>query len=242
MMWIAIFWNVIVQPWTLLRYFIGPINNHVVCHIDFLFRNVTLLDLNFIQNSILIVRHICIFWARNPTALQDDFWQIYLNLVSLGYAFISQLVFTMLPGKNPMNFYLCTGEFPNQLLHEPFKQNGSHVVSGIMSFLIYFYVNFFEITVKKKMKDVCVKNNQNLFSFTTYGISLILVIVFLYLPVKINTLPLKDLDSYPNYIFVYILHHYMPQIVPMFIIGTFFYKSVLLRKKVWSETMLALNN
>jgi hypothetical protein len=241
-MWTAIFWNVIVQPWTLVRYIIGPISNHSVCHIDFLLRNIPLLYVNLIENSILIVRHICLFWAKNPTALQDDFWQLFLNMIALGFSFITQLVFTMLPGKNPMNFYLCTGEFPNQLLNEPFKQNVSHIVSGIFSFVTYTYVEMSEISLKKKMKETIDKNTQNLFTFTTYGISLILVLVFVYLPVRINTLKLKELDSYPNYILVYTLHHYMPQIVQIFIISTLFYKSVSLRKKVWSETIMTLKN
>ena len=128
------------------------------------------------------------------------------------------------------------------LLREPSKQNSSQVVSGILSLIIYFYVKISEMFRRKKSKETCAKNTQNLFSFTTYSISLILVLVFVYLPVKINTLPLKDLDSYPNYILVYILHHYMPQITIIFLIATFFYKSVSLRKKVWSETMLTINH
>ena len=111
MLWIPLVWNITVQPWTLIRYFVGPMNSHLACIVDYLLRNVPLLQVNIVQNATIAVRYICIFWAKNPTAVQDDFWKIFICVWGLGFSVITEFVYIILPGRNPMNYYTCLGHF-----------------------------------------------------------------------------------------------------------------------------------
>ncbi len=127
-LWYAIFWNVVIQPWTIFRYLFGPFNSATICSLDFLLRNVILLQVNLIQDAVIIVSYICIFCCKNPTALQDDFWRLFINLWALGFSIISQLTYVISPGKNPVNYYLCLGEYPVKLQERSTKFNLIHMV------------------------------------------------------------------------------------------------------------------
>lgn len=241
MLWIAIGWNFVVHPWTILRYIFGPFNSPSICTLDYLLRNVPLIQVNILQNTILIVRCLSVFHWKNPTAVQEEFWIIFINCWGLAVAVITELVFILLPGRNPMNYYLCTGHFPLFLQDVPVKKHASHALFGVTSFFIYSITKLMLKYHKLKTSHSDPKNTHNLFSFTTYGALLLLLIIFFYVPVKINQLQPSELDTYPNYILIYVLHLYMPQTIIATVSMTFFWKNASLRKKVSDQIKELLN-
>jgi hypothetical protein len=38
----------------------------------------------------ILVRYIFLFHLKNPTALQDDFWKLFINMATLATSFIGQ--------------------------------------------------------------------------------------------------------------------------------------------------------
>jgi hypothetical protein len=202
----AIIWNAVVQPGTILRYFVGPVNNAVFCNLDFLFRNVISLTIGLLQNSVIISRYICLHWAKNPTALQDDFWKIFINLWTFGIALLSQIAYVLLPGKKPMNYYICIGEYPIEFEGIPIKANYPHFFTDIFNIFTYIFAKIAE----RKGDKVNAKNSHTLFTFSTYGLAVLLLLVFVYVPIKINSLGGKELEFFSNYVLVYILHHFIP--------------------------------
>jgi hypothetical protein len=234
LVWCGILWNIIIQPWTLVRYLIGPIHSQLICNIDFLLRNVCLMEVSLLQVAIFSVRYICMVYVKNPTALQDDFWHLFVNIWTVGCSIISQSVYIILPGKSPLNYYLCLGEYPIELHGVQVKANIPHLISGLLSILVFVCAKLTNRKIGPVQEELTAyTNTQNLFTFTTYGVALLLVFLLSYIPTKVNLLEGEELDAYPNYILVYALHHYFPQIIICTLTLTFFHGKPLMRKKVW---------
>jgi len=239
--WCAIFWNVLIQPWTIVRYIIGPVNSPLMCTVDFLLRNVLLMNANLIQSAIIIVRFICTCCVKNPTALQEEFWQLFINLWTVACSFLSQLIYFLLPGKSPMFYYLCIGEYPKDLEEKSVKMNYPHYIAGFASICIYMFVKCsIKLQTSKEAKK-SLKNTYTLFSFSTYTASILLFLAVFYIPIKINSLKAEELDTYPNYILVYTFLHCIPPIVIAFLPLTLFSQKMALRNKVMSEVMITIN-
>jgi hypothetical protein len=94
------------------RYLHGSLESTLLCHLDTILRNVVPMIALLLLDAIIIVRYIFIFHLKNPTALQDDFWKLFINLWTAGACVLSQSVYMMLPGKNPVNFYQCMATYP----------------------------------------------------------------------------------------------------------------------------------
>ena len=68
---------------TLIRYFYGPFPT-ILCHLDFMVKNVLVLKMILFIDFTIVVRYIFKFQAKNPTAVQDDFWALFLLMWALG--------------------------------------------------------------------------------------------------------------------------------------------------------------
>ena len=66
-----------------VRYLTGPFPE-IVCQLEYLVKNVPLQHAAIIINCILGIRYILTFHSKNPTAVQDDFWIVVINLWSAG--------------------------------------------------------------------------------------------------------------------------------------------------------------
>jgi len=49
-------------------------------------------------------RYVSIFLLKNPTAIKDEFWAIFLTILLAGFSIISQFVFVIWPG-NKKDFF-----------------------------------------------------------------------------------------------------------------------------------------
>ena len=70
-----------ISAWTIYLY--GPLPE-LVCHLDSSLRNVVIMRLLIVLDSIIIVRYIFTFHAKNPTAVQDEFWTLFINIWATG--------------------------------------------------------------------------------------------------------------------------------------------------------------
>jgi hypothetical protein len=202
-LWVQIAWNVLVQPWTLVRYMFGPFDSPIICTLDVLIRNSTLVYINIIQNSIFVVQYMCLFHVKNPTALHEGFWQICINVWAFLYASITQLVYSLLPGKNPINYYLCVGQFPLALSSQSVKFNYPHVLTGILSLVSFVFIKLSAIFLKEKMIEKIQKNTHPLFSFATHATALTLISMFALVLARTNVLGARlIIYSYLKFCFV----------------------------------------
>lgn len=68
---------------TLVRYAYGPFSP-LLCQIEYLVRNVFVLKMMWFVTFIITTRYIFIVFSKNPTAIQEDFWCLFLELWSMG--------------------------------------------------------------------------------------------------------------------------------------------------------------
>ena len=66
----------------------------------------------FFLEAIVVTRYAFVHWLRNPVALNDDFLRFFINFSTALLSFISQTVYVIMPGRNPLGYYVCLGKFP----------------------------------------------------------------------------------------------------------------------------------
>ena len=115
-------WNFLVQIPTLFRYLFGPFNQPL-CLLDMTIRNALLMQGLMYIDATMIIRYIFIFLMKNPTALQDDFWRLFLVIWTSSFTAISQIIFVYTPGKSPHNYFICLGSFPIKYIGVGIKPN-----------------------------------------------------------------------------------------------------------------------
>jgi len=176
-------------------------------------------------------------WAKNPTAIQDDFWQLFINLWTFTFSVISQYVYYILPGKNPINFYICMGEYPSMLTKFAVKTNFSQIVIGILSLLIHLFVELSIQTFKKNISKENKSKTPTLYNYVNNGVSVILLILFTFALKAVNELNANEIDSYPNCIYFYVVIYFTPPVFIFIYALIFYFKNQLMRKKVMSEML-----
>ena len=192
-----------------------------------------------------LYRYVFLFLLKNPTALQDDFWRLFLNLSTTGFSCCCQIVYAMMPGKNPQNVFLCLGEYPTKYEGMTVKVNTTMNYLLLFSFLAHLVAGI-RIKIYRNQEDqkdqvqalsvaAPVDNIHILMNFTTNLISLLLLIVSSVGPAMVNKMEPVFLDTYPNFLYVYVIHHYSPQSVLFFTALIYLVKNPQLRNFITTE-------
>ena len=115
--WTGIEFYVLVMPWHIFRYVIGPFNTNT-CFLLLLFKNILNAQTFLFGLGVSISRYVYIFYLKNPEHFQDQFWQTFVNIWVVSCGILSQGVFVLLPGRQPTSFSLCTGQVLYYYLHK----------------------------------------------------------------------------------------------------------------------------
>ena len=199
-----------------------------------------------------MLRYVFLFHLKNPTALQDDFWRLFLNVWTSGFSCCCQIVYAMMPGKNPQNVYLCLGEYPIKYEGMTVKVNTTINYLLLFSFLAHLIAGI-RIKIYRNQEDqkdqvqalsvaAPVDNIHMLMNFTTNLISLLLLVVSSVGPAVINKMEPVSLDTYPNFLYVYAIHHYSPQCVLFFTALIYLAKNPPLRNFITIELVGKIKN
>jgi hypothetical protein len=230
-MFTGILWNLTMQPIMSFRYIAGPIENRFLCSLDLILRNGICIHSLLLFDSVMIVRLIFIHFLKNPTAVRDDFWIVFINAWTAAFSAVSQTVFLLQPGKDPINYYMCMGKYPIEFQNQPFKVNYSFLVVCIFSIVLHLAA----VVVKLKTKDIF--EHKSLFSKTsnTIGIISVMCVAFI-IPSLTNLKEHEELDKYPFYLLLY-AHHLCSAELIMIVIGTaYFWKTPALRNHFYTDT------
>ena len=249
--WYGILWNGIVQVPIMLRYMLGPFPTWI-CFIDVVIRNAFIMQGLLFVDAIIIVRYIFLFHVKNPTALQDDFYRLFLNCWTFGVSMASQLIYVLMPGKNPQNYYMCLGYYPTKYNGEIVKINSSinylllfsfvaHVFSGIQ-IRLYRHKDSNKDQVQTINFAPVLGSTKMMMNFTTNIISLLLLILSSAGPAMLNKMEPIILDTYPNVIWVYISHHYWPPCVLALTALIYYTKNPTLRSFLWFELLARMDH
>ena len=223
----AICWNLVVQPLIFARYIYGPLPVFL-CQMEYLIKNILIIKFILFFDFIIMIRYIFIFKSKNPTAVQDSFWLLFLSLWSIGLAVICQTTLLIYPGKEPMMFYFCIGKMPHSLTDVKVKNNTVFNILVLLTICCHAYINVkFVIHYYKQRPGVNQQlitnpqpncgnfqnnlmqklNQENLFTLTTNAIAISTIIMSGVAPNVINHINPVKIDVFPNYLWVYVHHH-----------------------------------
>jgi hypothetical protein len=92
---------------------VGPFSP-LLCTLQLAFKRISKDAILFFYNAITLSRYIFIFWLKNPTALNDNFWITFINILALGSCTIVAIVYSLLPGPKLLAFYICSDTNPGK--------------------------------------------------------------------------------------------------------------------------------
>ena len=84
-------------------------------------------------------------------------------------------------------------------------------------------------------------SSQTLYSFTTNVITLFLILCCFLVPLKMNKFKGSEINKFPNYLWVYLLHHFIAESTFALLIFVHFGKTEALGKRVWNYLNKKLN-
>jgi len=87
----------------ILRYFYGPLS-HNICLLKTTVTPALVIQMLLFTTAILLTRFIFIALMKNPGAVDDQFWTIFLNIWIRLVSYTSQIVSLFSPGLNNTSF------------------------------------------------------------------------------------------------------------------------------------------
>ena len=180
----------------------------------------------------------------------------FINIAVLQLTVLSQIVFAILPGKNPINYYFCNGTDPKLIATKSPKFNHLPFSSIIFSFFFYTFLCIkVKIFKNKENSAVHVQNNlsngwtlppvqnpSNGYTLVNIG-SIGVFLTTYYIPLFIaypflNNMPFeKQLASYPYFLIIRFLHHGASLVWNLLVIIIFFSKSAVMRRALFRQVL-----
>ena len=96
------------------RHIIGPFPD-VPCYFQIVMKDSIKTAILLFFDAIALSRYIFIYWMKNPTALNDDFWNLFVNLWIILGSILINITFAMMPGPRTLAFHICAGSDPSQV-------------------------------------------------------------------------------------------------------------------------------
>jgi hypothetical protein len=241
--WTCIGFIIFVQIPETLRYIYGLLP-YFICYTSIAMRgSFVCMFLLYIDASI-ITRFIFIFCLNNPAAFNDDFWFKFICIWIQGASLISQWTWHFLATYQPLSFYICTGEDPDQMLKNRPKVYGivelfSLALNLLLYLKIYRYKKRSPIqpqTQGRFVKGLILRDveKQSITTLANNALGILYFGISMIVAIKINNTKPEDLNKYPNNL----LAHYRSLVTPslgiFLIILTCFLKQKY-RKAIYDE-------
>ena len=110
----AIHWFVVVQIPESIRYIFGPLSTWF-CYYHFILKNAVSIQLLLYSDVITVLRYLFIFKLKNPSGFSEGFWTLFLNIWITAFSYLTQFVLALQPGRQPLNFFICSGLDPSKV-------------------------------------------------------------------------------------------------------------------------------
>ena len=219
--WNGIVHNILFIPLSIFIDLLGPMS-FSFCQFNILLKNSIILHLLLMLTIVIFAKYISIYMLKNPTEVLNDFWCFYLNILCVFLAVVSQTAFTVLPGKNPVYFYICTGTNPLK-----FKTDQSKVNFPLQGTVVLVFVSFICLFLRVKVfskhssagplvkqnvgwmlppvKDILEKNSMS--SLATISFMLLSLLPSWSMHLTIYILSVDELSTDPYQIIIHFHHH-----------------------------------
>ena len=188
------------------------------CHLQIFLKNVALIASLLTTDSIMIIKNLFIFWLKNPASVNDDFWNVFLVQWIIGFSSIRQFTYMFWPERQPINYYVCIGQFPESEAALTFLPRWFTISIPLVSFALLLFTT---VRVKLyKMKIAPAQGDQlsvvqsidkdlqaNKKLYITLGVSLCFVSLVIY---NLKRVDPTNVNNYPNYHSFWIFHILTP--------------------------------
>jgi len=249
--WTWFGWFILIQFPDIVRYISVPLP-HNFCSIQLAIKNALYAQTLLFLDGIIITRYIFIFWLKNPTVFQDDFWSLFINIWVLGFVTICQIVFSRIPGRRTLYYYICSGQNPLADQHIPLKNDivaqlvtGGTVLIHIIIFTkIKIYKQKIKVTgfnivnsqpLKKKWNDYISLETDSMTDATTSICSVLTLSVSILMVFKANKVPLQEFNCFPNYLFEYFFRMVWPNVLLSIFVLLHYYRNPKLKACIKKE-------
>jgi hypothetical protein len=140
--WSILVWLIIVHTIDMARYLFVTFPDFV-CLLHLVLKNAILIQIVLFYDALVLVRYLSIFCLKSPLTFQNEFWFLIVNIWVVTFSILSQVVFLLLPGRQPLNYYLCTGpsEGSPEILHSNAKVNWQLVAILSSSLVLHIAAN-----------------------------------------------------------------------------------------------------
>ena len=118
--WSILAWISVIQIPILVQHVTGHLPT-LICFLHLILKNAILIQIVLFYDAIVIVRYISIFVLKNPLSFENDFWFCFVNISVVTFSLLSQTVFVLLPGNQPLDFHLCSKTFETNPNSKTFK-------------------------------------------------------------------------------------------------------------------------
>jgi len=214
--WTSLQYYVLVFPLEIARYTYGPLPD-IICLIHLIHKNAYSVQLSLFGNAVTLSHYLFVFYLKNPSEFQDEFWHTFINIWIVSFGFLSQFTYMYLPGHQPVNYYLCIGVNP-EIDGKIFVMKKNYIANVVVlltvviqvSVAVRFIIHRVQIDAASQYghKENFLKEIMSDF-FIAFGI-FNMAFLYAYLLYKINTLEPSLFNIYPNYLLLYALHYAFP--------------------------------
>jgi len=245
--WVCIFFFVVPQSIDFLRYFHGPYS-HELCYFNLFTKNVLTVMVMFFFAIITLLRYISVFMVNNRFIYLDDFWSRFICLWVTIVSIFIQSVLEYLPGKHPLNYFVCTGKNPALDTNQETNiiRNYSMVAGCIMVTLVYIFVYCKILLFQRKdvqpLAHICSPDMKPMTDYLIVVSFILFTILHLILLFKIQSLDMTKMDVYPNYIYLYYLHLWLLPNFSIMLTLLYFARNHQLRETLTRETRSIISN
>ena len=239
--WTGIEFYILVLPIEISRYIFGPLPE-TLCMFHLMLKNLINFQTVLFCDGVSAARYLFIFYLKNPSEFQDEFWHIFINIWIVFFGLLSQFVFVYLPGHQPLNFYICIGQDPRIAgVDIVVKKNFVFSIILLLSIFLQAFVAYKFITHRMRIDSLSsyayIDNfrKENFYDFLICLTFLAIAITYGYLLVSIHSLEPVLINVYPNYLLMYGLHFGFPLISCSSFSILFYAKNKDMRSTLWEE-------
>jgi hypothetical protein len=166
-----------------------------------------------LADCFLLARYISIFWLKNPMALPNDFWCLFINSWVLGFSWITQFVIDVMLGNPSHHVHICMGTDPH--MNTKGSTTTSLSLNNIVTVVtfgtfvaVYLRIQAFNLKSNNAQENssynlVAKLENSVLPDMTASLVGAFMFVLIALSHIQLNLKDFSELNRYPNYLYEY---------------------------------------
>lgn len=249
--------------WTIIEWFVfGQLPDSFIyvakrlpkefCFLHLLLKRSCSSQILILFDVMIVIRFLMIFKLKNPAAIKDDFWIIYLNIWVVMMSTFYQLTILLLPGKLPLTYSLCSDTDPLEEHLKPKKVGGAlEILSLVIHVTVWIRIILYrrKTRIHPQSKTVFEKStllneieSGSLSSMMSNCLNVTTLAIGALLTGFVGSFHPEQLTKYPYYILLYVLSLIGPSIMAILTVTTYYASHKKLRKTISAETFKRLHS